>query len=47
MDMDGGNKTQRLYRCRSIQKPRIYRVYTLIKFANNAKSNHIKVPLLI
>ena len=27
----------------SFQRPRIYRVYTLLKFSNNAKNNHIMV----
>ena len=27
----------------SFQRPRIYRVYTHIKFANNAKTNHTMV----
>ena len=46
MDRDGENKTQRLYRCCS--RGLVYiRVYTYIKFANNAKTNHIMVSLLI
>ena len=31
----------------SFQRPRIYRFYTHMKFANNAKTNHIMVYLLI
>ena len=31
----------------SFQRPRIYRAYTQIKFANNAKTNHKMVSLLI
>ena len=45
MDRDGENKTQRLYRFRS--KGPGYTESTLINFANNAKTNHIMVSLLI
>ena len=42
MDRDGGNKTQRLYR--RCSKGQVYVRSTLIlKFANNAKANHITV----
>ena len=46
MDRDGENKTQRLYRCCSRGLGYIG-VYTYIKFANNAKTNHIMASLLI
>ena len=36
MDRDGGNK-----------RHMIYRFYTHVKFANNAKTNHVIVSLLI
>ena len=42
MDRDGGNKHKDLID--DVQRPRIY---THIKFANNAKTNHIMVFLLI
>ena len=45
MDRDGGNKTQRLYRYHS--KSPGYNANDNAKWANNAKTNHIMVSLLI